>query len=100
MNSVVFFSAIVVFVFNICNAAAPPYGQLSVSGTQLKGSNGVVQLRGMSLFWSLWMSKYWNQETLQVGHLYSLTAGTKRMSLQFFRGGESIFVFLFLYSYS
>ncbi|KAL7073165.1 hypothetical protein ACQ4LE_007056 [Meloidogyne hapla] len=33
--------------------AAPPYGQLSVKGSQLVGSNGqAVQLVGMSLFWS------------------------------------------------
>nr|ACA66271.1 beta-1,4-endoglucanase [Meloidogyne javanica]CAD2128618.1 unnamed protein product [Meloidogyne enterolobii]CAJ77137.1 cellulase [Meloidogyne javanica] len=33
--------------------AAPPYGQLSVKGSQLVGSNGQpVQLVGMSLFWS------------------------------------------------
>uniref|UniRef100_A0A915DHP2 Endoglucanase n=1 Tax=Ditylenchus dipsaci TaxID=166011 RepID=A0A915DHP2_9BILA len=36
-------------------AAPPPYGQLSVSGTKLKGSKGQnVALRGMSLYWSQW----------------------------------------------
>ncbi|KAI1699322.1 cellulase (glycosyl hydrolase family 5) domain-containing protein [Ditylenchus destructor] len=36
-------------------APPPPYGQLSVSGKNLKGSSGQnVQLRGMSLYWSQW----------------------------------------------
>uniref|UniRef100_A0A915EIZ5 Uncharacterized protein n=1 Tax=Ditylenchus dipsaci TaxID=166011 RepID=A0A915EIZ5_9BILA len=48
-------------------AAAPPYGQLSVSGTKLKGSNGQnVQLRGLSLFWSQWMGQYYNAGTVQA----------------------------------
>nr|ACJ60676.1 beta-1,4-endoglucanase [Ditylenchus destructor] len=48
-------------------AADPPYGQLSVSGKNLKGANGQnVQLRGMSLFWSQWMDKYYNADTVQA----------------------------------
>nr|ADW77528.1 beta-1,4-endoglucanase [Ditylenchus destructor] len=48
-------------------AAAPPYGQLSVSGKNLKGASGQnVQLRGMSLFWSQWMDKYYNADTVQA----------------------------------
>nr|ABV54448.1 GHF5 endo-1,4-beta-glucanase precursor [Radopholus similis] len=39
--------------FAFASAANPPYGQLSVSGTKLKGSSGQdVALHGMSLFWS------------------------------------------------
>lgn len=46
-------------------AADPPYGQLSIKNCQLVGSDGKpIQLAGMSLFWSVWMSKYWNQETI------------------------------------
>lgn len=54
-------------------AADPPYGQLSVSGKNLKGANGQnVQLRGMSLFWSQWMDKYYNADTVQVSFLLNL----------------------------
>ncbi|KAH7673007.1 beta-1,4-endoglucanase [Aphelenchoides avenae] len=45
----------------------PPYGQLSVSGTKLVGSNGQpVQLIGMSLFWSQWMGQYFNRDTVNA----------------------------------
>ncbi|KAI1729762.1 cellulase (glycosyl hydrolase family 5) domain-containing protein [Ditylenchus destructor] len=48
-------------------AVDPPYGQLSVSGTNLKGANGsTVALHGMSLFWSQWMGKYWNADTIKA----------------------------------
>ncbi|KAI1706735.1 hypothetical protein Ddc_15144 [Ditylenchus destructor] len=47
-------------------ALDPPYGQLSVSGTNLKGENGeTVALHGMSLFWSQWMGKWWNADTIK-----------------------------------
>ncbi|MBO9700590.1 MAG: glycoside hydrolase family 5 protein [Sporocytophaga sp.] len=37
------------------------YGQLSVKGNYIVGEHGdTVQLRGMSLFWSQWMSQYYN----------------------------------------
>lgn len=37
------------------------YGQLSVKGNYIVGQYGdTVQLRGMSLFWSQWMSQYYN----------------------------------------
>uniref|UniRef100_A0A183BRA0 Cellulase domain-containing protein n=1 Tax=Globodera pallida TaxID=36090 RepID=A0A183BRA0_GLOPA len=50
----------------LINAAAPPYGQLSVKGNKLYGSNGKqVQLIGMSLFWSQWNSAFWNSVTVQ-----------------------------------
>ncbi|KAI1729763.1 cellulase (glycosyl hydrolase family 5) domain-containing protein [Ditylenchus destructor] len=48
-------------------AVDPPYGQLSVSGTNLKGANGdTVALHGMSLYWSQWMGKYWNEDTIKA----------------------------------
>nr|BAB68523.1 beta-1,4-endoglucanase [Pratylenchus penetrans] len=38
---------------HLANSAAPPYGQLSVKGKNVVGSNGqAVALHGMSLFWS------------------------------------------------
>uniref|UniRef100_A0A915E9S4 Endoglucanase n=1 Tax=Ditylenchus dipsaci TaxID=166011 RepID=A0A915E9S4_9BILA len=63
MNSLLCLLALVPTVFS----AAPPYGQLSVSGSKLKGSNGQnVQLRGMSLFWSQWMGQYYTAGTVQA----------------------------------
>ena len=41
------------FSFYCQTNAVPPYGQLSVKGSELQGSNGQpVQLVGMSFFWS------------------------------------------------
>jgi endoglucanase len=41
------------------------YGPLKVSGNQLLGKdNTPVQLRGMSLFWSQWIGKYYTVETV------------------------------------
>jgi len=53
----------------LVNSAAPPYGQLSVNGTKLVGSNGqAVALHGMSLFWSQWSegSIFYKKETVQA----------------------------------
>lgn len=42
------------------------YGQLRVEGNRIVGKNGEpVQLRGMSYFWSQWMGKYYNQESVK-----------------------------------
>lgn len=42
------------------------YGQLTVSGNKILDKNGqVVQLRGMSFFWSQWIGKYYNAETVK-----------------------------------
>jgi len=41
------------------------HGQLSVRGTQLIDSHGnPIRLRGMSLFWSQWGSKYWTPDVI------------------------------------
>nr|ABV54449.1 GHF5 endo-1,4-beta-glucanase precursor [Radopholus similis] len=43
-------------------AAAPPYGQLSVSGKKIVGSktNGAAaKLHGVSLYWSQWLPRFW-----------------------------------------
>nr|UNG40284.1 glycoside hydrolase family 5 subfamily 2 [Agapanthia villosoviridescens] len=43
------------------------HGQLSVKGTQLVDRSGQpVQLKGMSLFWSVWMEYYWNAEAVSA----------------------------------
>ena len=42
------------------------YGQLSIKGNYIMSEFGdTVQLRGMSLFWSQWMGKYYNAETVK-----------------------------------
>nr|AAC48326.1 beta-1,4-endoglucanase-2 precursor [Heterodera glycines] len=49
------------------DAAAPPFGQLSVKGTNLVGSNGKpVQLIGNSLFWHQWYPQFWNAQTVKA----------------------------------
>jgi endoglucanase len=50
-------------------AAAPTpvqrFGRLQAQGSQILGEDGQpAQLRGMSLFWSMWMDKYWNPEAV------------------------------------
>nr|VDC48532.1 endoglucanase-8 [Pratylenchus vulnus] len=50
-------------------AAAPPYGQLSVKGKQIVGSNGqAVALHGMSLFWSSFSegSPFYRAQVVQI----------------------------------
>nr|USZ80401.1 ANC_GH5_2 [synthetic construct] len=45
------------------------HGQLSVDGVNLVDQNGEkVQLKGMSLFWSIWMPQYWNEATVDAIH--------------------------------
>jgi len=43
------------------------YGHLRVVGTQIvsQKTGEPVRLRGMSLFWSQWGGKYWNEDTLR-----------------------------------
>ena len=42
------------------------YGQLSVKGNKIVDKNGdPVQLRGMSLFWSQWIPKYYNAKAIK-----------------------------------
>ncbi|TLX78264.1 glycoside hydrolase family 5 protein [Labilibacter sediminis] len=41
------------------------YGRLSTKGKYIVDEIGIpVQLRGMSLFWSQWMGKYWNADVV------------------------------------
>nr|UNG40273.1 glycoside hydrolase family 5 subfamily 2 [Acanthocinus aedilis] len=45
------------------------HGKLSVDGTQLVNQNGeALQLKGMSLFWSVWMPQYWDAATVTAVH--------------------------------
>ena len=76
MHGTLFATATILIAFAVVatNAANPPYGQLSVKDCKLTGSSGQpVQLRGMSLFWSVWMSKYWNQQTIHVWLLHQIS---------------------------
>ncbi len=42
------------------------YGRLRVEGNRIVDQSGAaVQLRGMSLYWSQWMPKYWNADTVR-----------------------------------
>ncbi|HEY0595088.1 glycoside hydrolase family 5 protein [Sphingopyxis sp.] len=42
------------------------HGQLRIEGTKLLGAHGKpVTLRGMSLFWSQWIPRYYNEATLR-----------------------------------
>ena len=46
--------------------AVERYGQLRVSGNRIVDKNGAaVQLRGMSLYWSQWIGKYYNVNTIR-----------------------------------
>uniref|UniRef100_A0A183CG53 Cellulase domain-containing protein n=1 Tax=Globodera pallida TaxID=36090 RepID=A0A183CG53_GLOPA len=48
------------------SAMPPPYGRLTVSGNKLIGQSGqIVQLTGMSLFWSQWNERFWNSMTVK-----------------------------------
>nr|USZ80402.1 glycoside hydrolase family 5 subfamily 2 [Tetropium fuscum] len=45
------------------------HGKLSVNGVNLVNQNGEqVQLKGMSLFWSVWKPQYWNKATVDSIH--------------------------------
>src|SRR4051812_821284 len=65
------FSFFVLLLFIHCNllkAQTPVsrYGQLSVKGNRIVDKNGsAVQLRGMSLYWSQWIPKFYTASTLK-----------------------------------
>ncbi|XP_018562606.1 uncharacterized protein LOC108904500 [Anoplophora glabripennis] len=45
------------------------HGQLSVKGVDIVDENGEkVQLKGMSLFWDVWMPQYYNKESIDGIH--------------------------------
>nr|UNG40283.1 glycoside hydrolase family 5 subfamily 2 [Anisarthron barbipes] len=46
------------------------HGRLSVNGVNLVDENGeIVQLKGMSLFWSIWYPQYYNKRSIDGIHL-------------------------------
>lgn len=53
------------FIINKSNAdttIVQKYGQLSVNGTSIVNQHGdTISLRGMSLFWSQWMGRFYNE---------------------------------------
>ncbi len=56
------------FMHTACNAQTPveKFGKLKVVGNKIVDQQGnPVQLRGMSLFWSQWIGKYYNYETVK-----------------------------------
>jgi aryl-phospho-beta-D-glucosidase BglC (GH1 family) len=70
------FSKIIISVFilaffltvqsSYAQTAVERYGQLRVQGSHIVDKNGTqVQLRGMSLYWSQWIPKYWNTSTIK-----------------------------------
>jgi len=60
---------IFIFSFYLCIVLAvnPPYGRLSVKNGQLTGSNGqAVQLRGISLWFSQWLTQWYSPEAVKA----------------------------------
>lgn len=42
------------------------HGKLQVNGNRIEDSSGkVIQIRGMSLYWSQWKEKYWNEDVIR-----------------------------------
>nr|USZ80409.1 glycoside hydrolase family 5 subfamily 2 [Tetropium fuscum] len=77
MNMSVLLSCLVVLGYSVGIAVSSDaaletvsvHGQLSVDGVNLVDQNGTqVQLKGMSLFWSIWATQYYNETT--VAHIY------------------------------
>lgn len=55
-----------VFGQNSAPTIVEKYGQLKVKGSYIMSQYGdTVQLRGMSLFWSQWMSQYYNADAIK-----------------------------------
>lgn len=68
------FGCLFILVFGLCAQPAAAqtqtvvqkYGQLRVSGNKIVDKSGTpVQLRGMSLYWSQWIPKYWSYNTVK-----------------------------------
>jgi endoglucanase len=57
---------LLVLTYSLAQTPVEMYGQLSVKGTNIVDKNGnPVQLRGMSLFWSQWIPKYYNANAIK-----------------------------------
>jgi endoglucanase len=51
---------------NQANTPVAKYGKLHIDGNNIIGANGeVVQLAGMSFFWSQWIGKYYNYDCVK-----------------------------------
>nr|UNG40321.1 glycoside hydrolase family 5 subfamily 2 [Phymatodes testaceus] len=58
-----------VISLDAANETVSKHGQLSVDGVNLVNQNGTkVQLKGMSLFWDVWMPQYYNEESIDGIH--------------------------------
>ena len=63
---VVLFAAFAPIARAPAETAVEKHGQLRVQGNRIVDKSGApVQLRGMSLFWSQWVPKYYNAATIQ-----------------------------------
>ncbi len=63
---VVLFGFFSTSAFAQTQTAVQKYGQLRVSGNRIVDKNGqAVALRGMSLYWSQWVPKYYNYNTIK-----------------------------------
>ena len=68
-------------------SANPPYGQLKITGTHVtKSSGSPVQLRGMSLYFSMWQSQFWNWDTV-MRLRYGWNANVVRAPMGITNGG-------------
>ena len=64
--TLIIFSFINLQSANAQMTAVEKYGQLRVQGNRIVDKNGaVVQLRGMSLYWSQWIPKYYTYNTVK-----------------------------------
>ena len=70
-----FLALLVILLVSVCCVGTPTprrrpvvekYGQLRVQGNRIVDRNGqAVQLRGMSLYWSQWIPKYYTYNTVR-----------------------------------
>ena len=68
MKKIFFILMISVIAYTQTNKKTPVelHGNLHVKGNKILDQNDkIVQLRGMSLFWSQWMERFYNKKTVQ-----------------------------------
>jgi endoglucanase len=71
-NNLIKLTLITLFTFLLINSygnnptPVSKFGQLSINGVTIVGQNNeVVQLTGMSFFWSQWIGKYYNEDCVK-----------------------------------
>ena len=67
LKKLILLSSTLLFLIASLSAQTPveQYGQLSIDGNKMVDAEGnAVQLRGMSMFWSQWSSKYYKKSTI------------------------------------